>query len=206
MTSPQPPSWAQGLVALFVPARGRDGVLGDLLEEYHETQVPARGARGADRWYGRQAFGFLWRWCLPWGLLVSAIMIARDIYDLTLPTNDFRTRAAVTTYTCISVFAMGGFVAAWRSRRASSGLALGAVAALITCGIATVYALTAGAMLLNTAVAANPQAYAALVEANDVPIIPIIVLGALAGAIGGAIGKAIGRGSLPQPPRRVDLA
>jgi hypothetical protein len=172
-----------------VPARGRDGVLGDLLEEYSEAQLPARGARGADMWYLRQTFGFLWRWCLPCGLLVSAILIARDVYDLSFPTADFRTRAAVTTYASISVFAMGGFVAAWRSRRVLSGSVMGAVAALITCAIASLYALTAGAMLLNAASSANPQAYAALVETNDLPVIPIVILGVLAGSVGGAIGR-----------------
>jgi len=201
MTPGHPPGWAQSLLALFLPARGRDGVLGDLLEEYHEAQAPTRGAPGADRWYVRQVLGFVWRTCLPWGVLVSAVMIARDVYDLAAPTADFRTRAAVTTYLCISLFATGGFIAAWRSRRALSGTAVGAATALMTCVVASVYALTAGQLLLHSAFAADPQAYAPLVAADDIPIVPIVILGTLAGSIGGAAGRTIARGA-----RRIDLA
>jgi hypothetical protein len=189
MTSSQPPAWAQAVLSLFLPARGRNGVLGDLLEEYREAQLPARGAPGANMWYLRQAFGFIMRGSLPWALLACAIFIGRDILDLTLPTNDFHMRAVVTTYASISAFAMGGFVTAWRSRRAWSGTALGAIAAVITAVIATVYALTAGQLLLNAAFAANPRAYAALVRAADVPVVPIIIVGVLAGSIGGGIGR-----------------
>ena len=201
MTPTHPPGWAQSLLALFVPARGRDGVLGDLLEEYHDAQAPARGAAGADRWFVGQVLGFVWRACLPWGVLVSAVMIARDVYDLTAPTADFHTRAAVTTYLCISLFAAGGFVAAWRSRRVLSGTALGATTALMTCVVASVYALTAGQLLLNSAFAADPGTYAPLVETADIPIVPIVILGVLAGSIGGAVGRMFGHGA-----RRIDLA
>jgi len=201
MTPANPPGWAQSLLALFVPACGRDGVLGDLLEEYHEAQLPKRGADAANRWYVRQVFGFVWRACLPWGALVSAVMIARDVYDLALPTANFHTRAAVTTYLSISLFATGGFVAAWRSRRALSGTALGAATALITCAVASVYALTAGQLLLNSAFAADPWAYAPLVETADIPIVPIVILGILAGSIGGVVGRTFSRGA-----RRIDLA
>lgn len=195
MTSPQPPSWAQALLALFVPWRGRDALLGDLLEEYRETQLPARGARGASVWYARQLVGFSGRWCLPWGLAASAIMIARDMYDLSLPTFDFRARAAVTTYACISLFAMAGFVAGWRARRALSGAAVGVGAALIACAVTTLYALTVGALLLHAAYSANPVAYAPLVETADLPLIPILILGTAAGSIGGAVGRLLNRSS-----------
>lgn len=191
MTQAHPPSWAQRLLVLFVPARGRDAVLGDLLEEYREAQFPARGAREADRWYVRQVSGFLWRWCLPWGLIVSAMMIGRDGYDLARPTADFHTRAAVTTYACVSLFAMGGLMAGWRARRALSGTVLGAVAALIACGVITLYALTVGQILLGAAFSSDPKAYAALVETADVPIVPILILGTLAGSVGGGIGRLL---------------
>jgi hypothetical protein len=176
-------------------------VLGDLLEEYHEAQAPARGAAGADRWYVRQVLGFVWRACLPWGALVSGVMIGRDVYDLALPTHDFHTRAAVTTYLCISLFATAGFMAAWRSRRVLSGTAVGATTALFTCVVASLYALTAGQLLLHWAFAADPRAYAPLVEAADIPIVPIVILGTLAGSIGGAVGRTFARGA-----SRIDLA
>lgn len=195
MRSPEPPAIAQVLLEFFVPARGREGVIGDLVEEYRDAQVPARGEAGADWWYVRQTLGFLWP-CLTWGLLVSAVMIARDLYDLARPTTDFHTRAEVTTYACVLLFALGGLFAAWRSHRALSGAALGAIVGLMTCAIAVLYALTAGQLLLHTAAAANPEAYAALVETADIPIVPIMIIGIVTGTIGGLAGKLIGsRGS-----------
>src|SRR5262249_12373006 len=101
----------------------------------------------------------------------------------------------------ISLFATGGFVAAWRSRRALSGTALGATTAMMTCVVASVYAVTAGQLLLHSAFAADPRAHGPLVEAADIPIVPILILGVLAGSIGGAIGSTVGRGA-----RRIDLA
>ncbi|MBW3534338.1 MAG: ABC transporter permease [Gemmatimonadetes bacterium] len=49
-----PPRWARWLVAVTAPPRDRDVMLGDLDEE-HEARVAAGDARGARRWYGRQA-------------------------------------------------------------------------------------------------------------------------------------------------------
>ena len=189
MTTPEPPALAQVLLEFFVPARGRDAVIGDLLEEYQERQVPSRGVTGADWWYVRHTVGFVWRPCVAWALLISGVMIGRDFYDLALPPADFRTRATVTTYTCVSLFVLAGFAAAWRSRRALSGTTLGAIVALIVCVVESLYALTAGRMLLNSAFAAHPQAYAPLVETADIPIVPILALGILAGTVGGAIGR-----------------
>ena len=197
---PQPQSWALALLSLFLPARGRDGILGDLLEEYHETQLPARGAAPANRWFVRQMLGFLWRASLPWGLLVSALMVGRDILDVTIPTSDFRLRAAVTTWTCISLFTAGGLYAGWRAQRTLSGTVVGFVAAVIACVISTLYA-SAAVLLARPTITGDALAYRGLVEALDVPVVPILILGVLAGTIGGGIGR--GAGSMPSSKERM---
>ena len=185
---PVPPFW--DLLPLFLPARGCDGILGDLLEEYHETQLAARGSSGANRWFVRQMLGFVGRACLPWGLLVSAIMVGRDILDVAVPTSDFRLRAAVTTWTCISIFGAAGIYAGWRAQRVLSGTAVAVVAAIMTCVISTLYA-AAAVLLTRPTITGNALAYRGLIEALDVPVVPILILGMLAGTIGGGIGRGL---------------
>ena len=185
---PEPPSWAQGLLALFLPARGRDGILGDLHEEYHETQLAARGTSGANRWFVRQTLGFVWRASLPWGLLVSAIMVGRDILDVAVPTSDFRLRAAVTTWTSISVFGATGLYSGWRTQRVLPGTAVAIVAAIMACLSDTLGGFVA-LVLVRPMITGDALAYRGLMEALDVPVVPMLILGTLVGTIGGGIGR-----------------
>jgi hypothetical protein len=183
-----PPFW--DLLPLFLPARGRDGILGDLLEEYQETQLAARGTAGANRWFVRQTLGFVWRACLPWGLLLSAIMVGRDILDVASPTSDFHLRAAVTTWASISAFGAAGLYAGWRAQRVLSGTGVAVVAAIMTCAIDTLYGFAA-VLLVRPIITGDALAYRGLFEALDVPVVPILFLGALAGTIGGGIGRGL---------------
>src|SRR5262249_58421274 len=101
-----PPAWAQVLVTLFVPAARRESIVGDLMEEYHEAQVPEHGASSADWWYIRQAAGFLWRAAAPWAGAVGLMLALREAIDATVPTADnFHFRAAVSTYLAFTIFA-----------------------------------------------------------------------------------------------------
>jgi hypothetical protein len=52
-----PPDWSERLLRSLLSDRDRDTVSGDLLEEYREIAVPARGPRGARWWYRRQVAG-----------------------------------------------------------------------------------------------------------------------------------------------------
>ena len=189
-SQPPAPPWSVGFLALFLPARGRDGILGDLLEEYHETQLPARGVNGADWWFARQTFSFLWRMCLPWGLLMSATLVDRDIFDVAMPTSDFRLRSVVTTWAAISVFGAAGIYAGWRAQQVLSGTAVAIVVAIMACVISTLYALAA-VLLAGPTIAGNALTYSGLMEALDVPVVPILILGTLAGTIGGGIGRGL---------------
>lgn len=56
-----PPHWAESWLRLLLPARDREAVSGDLLEEYRDTVRPARGGLRADAWYIAQVCGFAWR-------------------------------------------------------------------------------------------------------------------------------------------------
>jgi hypothetical protein len=189
-----PPQWAQSLLPLVVSARDRESVPGDLLEEYRETQLPARGPAGADRWYTRQVLSFLWGATRWGGLALGLVFSVRTYIDVTAPTNDYRQRAMVTTYIAFSVLAVIGFRAAWRSGRVASGTVVAASASLLASGIAFLCPMVLTLVLWNR-VHSDVAASAALIEGYDVPV-PIIFLAAcVMGSLGGGIGKGLGRAS-----------
>jgi hypothetical protein len=193
-----PPAVAQALVAVLVPADRRDGILGDLLEEYRETQRPERGEAGADRWYVRQAAGFVWRAAAPWAVAFGLAMAARECLDATVATTDnYHVRSAVSTYLAFVIYAAAGLNAGWRSRRLESGfvvsLVMTTVATLMT--LATVFAVAA----LQAAGSAGILPSYAISDGLDIPVPFMLILGGVFATIGAAIGKA-GR-SMP----RVDV-
>jgi hypothetical protein len=194
-----PPRWAQSLLGLLVPHRTRDGILGDLLEEYREGHVPARGVAAANRWYVRQVLGFLWQACAPGGVMLGLLLSARDVMDLAMPTQDYRLRAAVSTYLAFSVFSAIAIHAGWRSRHALAGLVvcMGAAAIGSIVGFATPAVLS---VLMWSEVQRNPAAAVALRESFDVPVHMLFAIAIVFGSIGGGIGRgarSVTRTSLP---------
>ena len=71
--SAQPPRWAAALLASLLPSSEAETVLGDLIEEYRDAVLPARGRRQANIWFVRQVAGFAWRAPVVWGLVVAAL-------------------------------------------------------------------------------------------------------------------------------------
>ena len=180
MTS-HPPSWAQSLLASIVPARHRDGIAGDLLEEYHEVQLPRRGPAAADGWYVRQVLLFLWRAARWWGLALGALIVMRDALDVYVPTNDYYARSAWTTYSALTIYAACGLRAGWSYGRILSGTVMGIAAAMI----ASLAGLLSPLLFLN-AISARGELW----EILDVPVPFLLVFGAVLGSVGAAIGRA----------------
>lgn len=58
MTPPEPPRWLERTLLLFLSARDRDTISGDLLEQYREEQLPRLGSTWANVWYLRQSMSF----------------------------------------------------------------------------------------------------------------------------------------------------
>jgi hypothetical protein len=56
---PAPPHWLETLLLRSLPARDREIISGDLLEEYREVRLPRLGALRANLWYARQLISFL---------------------------------------------------------------------------------------------------------------------------------------------------
>jgi hypothetical protein len=59
MRKKMPPLWAEALLRGLLRQRSRDAIVGDLLEEYRESAIPAAGTFRADIWYIRQVFSFV---------------------------------------------------------------------------------------------------------------------------------------------------
>ena len=188
--TPAPPDWAQTLVSMLVPAKTRESVLGDLLEEYRDERVPADGEQAADRWYARQALGFLWSASLPVALATSGNLSARLLLDIVMapPARDFHDRALITTFVAMGIFALFGF----RLGRSTGRMLGAAVVALVGTAIATVlaYAFTLAFMGVE-ALLLHPDAgtWAALVEGLDIPAPVIAAVGLALASAGASIGR-----------------
>ena len=191
--TPQPPAWAQALVSLLVPARDRDSISGDLLEEYRETVVPQRGSRAANAWYLRQVAGFMWRACLPFGVALGATLAVREVIDATIPTTDnYHYRAAVTTYLAFGIYSLTGLHFGWRTDRTLSGGVVATAVTIVAIAMA-VTTLVATTALLSAGVIDRVPSYEGLREGLDVPIAPMLAVGGVFGTLGAAIGRALRR-------------
>jgi len=179
---PSPPAWAESLVALLAPARGRDAIAGDLREEYSDVAV-SRGAPAAGRWYARQALGFIRQAALLPGLALGFGLGGRMLLDVVTPRDDLAARAAMTTYLAILIFALAGFRITYRTHRTASA----ALVAVIMTAIATViqFATAFLATLAAGPLPADSVTARALQEGFDVPVIPMVVIGVLAASLGG---------------------
>lgn len=187
---PNPPAFAQALIAALVPEPRRDNIIGDLLEEYRETQVPERGGTGADWWYVRQAAVFLWRAAGPWAVAFGLMLALREILDATVPTTDnFHFRAALCTYLAFTIYASAGLSTGWRSRRVASGLVVSLVMTIVATMMGVAAAL--GVAALRSAGAMHVAAsYYGLNKGLDVPVLFMITIGGGLSTIGAAIGKS----------------
>jgi hypothetical protein len=64
MIEKAPPRWLERMLLHFLPARDRETISGDLLEEYREEQVPRLGSLRANVWYLRQTLSLISVWDL----------------------------------------------------------------------------------------------------------------------------------------------
>jgi len=188
-----PPRWAEWLLRLTLKRTDRESVSGDLLEEYRDTVIPARGQTAADVWYLRQVAGFMWRATWVWAVLFSGAFVIRQAVDFFIPTHEFYVRSLWTTYTAIALLAATSFWSAWRSGSFVAGI----VITIVMTQIAAVLSV-AGVTLLLT-IWHDPATLKAaadsggIEEAYVMPFImsvPALIVGTLAGAIGG-VGRRI---------------
>ena len=182
-----PPVWAEALLRIFLRPEVFSSFSGDLLEQYRDSVLPARGLKAADRWYLAQVAGLILRKSLPWSALFAAAYVVRMALDWLVPTAHFETRALISTAIAAAILLASGFFTSWKS---GSFLA-GAAAGLATTAIATLLSVAGTSLLL--AIWHDPRTMAAIAgsgglsEALFLPawlVIPGVVIAGLGGILG----------------------
>lgn len=188
MMTPAPPAWADAWLQLLLPARDRETVSGDLMEEYRENVRPRSSKLAADVWYLGQVGRFAWRQAL-WALALAAIFEGRTAYDWFAPTTNFQARSDVTTYLMISTLLVIGASTTLRTRSFKAGM------------ISTLSALI-GSAVLCTAMTSflywnwrSPDLIAAIKQSgglSEVFALPLLLIvpGTIVGAIGASFAAA----------------
>jgi hypothetical protein len=189
-----PPAWSEALLRIFLRPEVFLSFSGDLLEQYRDSVLPARGLRGADRWYLAQVAGIVLRKSLPWAALFAAAYVARMALDWLWPTNHFETRAQVSTAIAAAILLASGFGTSWKSRSFLAGAAAG----LATTATATVLSMAGIALVL--AIWHDPRTMTAIAgsgglsEAFFLPVwlmLPGTVIGGIGGLVGAGARRAV---------------
>jgi hypothetical protein len=122
-----PPRWAEALLRLFLKPEDRESVSGDLLEEYREAIVPARG-KSADNWYVRQVGWFLLRASWLPGMLVGAALVIRYLFDTLVPVTNYVQRSTIMSNAIMAVCLLAACRMSLRTRSVRAGLLTAVVA------------------------------------------------------------------------------
>jgi hypothetical protein len=192
-----PPAWAEGLLRLVLRVEDRESVSGDLLEEFRQSIVLARGVR-AGAWYVRQVAAFVLRATWAWGALVGAICVWRYLLDTLVPIHYtphvIAFRSAVMSWALMATFSGCGAWHAWRTRHLRAGVLLAVIAATIGG-----YLGMAGT-LVSLAISHGPETMAAIEGSGGLfegfpgaPVLLMIValVTSIPGAIAGRLAAAI---------------
>jgi hypothetical protein len=185
MMVPAPPAWADTWLRLLLPARDRETVSGDLMEEYRENVRPKSSKLAADAWYLGQVSRFAWRQAL-WSVVLAAIFEGRTAFDWFVPTTNFKPRSDLTTYMMISTLLVIGASSAMRTRSFKAGV-VSTLSALI--GSAVICSAVTSLMYWSwrsPALLVAIQQSGGLAEVFTLPIF-VIVPGTVVGAIGASV-------------------
>jgi hypothetical protein len=185
----RPPRWAEAILRLLLKPEDRDSVSGDLLEEYSDTIVPARGS-AADRWYLRQVGSFLVRASWVWGAVMGGALVVRYLFDTLAPVTDYRMRATVLSYTILAACLSAGFGTAWRTRSMRAGVLTSFTAAAMGALLSIAGAGVMLAIWHDPATLEEWRRSGGLDETFiDVPL-QVVALGVAIGIVGAVLGKA----------------
>ncbi len=185
-----PPGWAEVLLRAFLTPGDSDSVSGDLLEQYRESVLPARGGRRADLWYVTQVLGFVWRSARLWAAFFAAAFLARTALDWLMPATDFHARSNVSTLLGAGIVLLAGFWAASRSGSFAAGPVIGVATAAIAAPIEVLGAVTLLARWHDPITIAAIRGSGGLEEVLTLPFLmalPAIVLSTIGGTLGAAV-------------------
>ena len=185
MTDKTPPQWADLWLRSLLPARDRETVSGDLIEEYRENIRPQRSQLAADLWYVGQVSRFAWR-IFAWAAVLAALIVTRNAYDWFVPAVDFARRAEMTTLMVFATLLVIGASSALRTQSVVAGAAATASALTLSAAICTI---AHGLIYLQWGNAAAIANSGGLAEVFTLPF-TMIFPGTLIGWIGAALARA----------------
>ena len=182
--------WTTEVLALFLPPDEAETVSGDLVEEYHDSILPAVGKAHADLWLARQVAGFVWRAPLAWGLIVAACMSGRFAIDTFAPPADYGPRSFVTTWAAILIYLSAAAWSSHRTGRISSGLLVAAAAHGIGWSLNGVVTIA----IFVAAIRSQPEmvrVFEATGGWDEIWFLPVMMLPVVLalGSVGGAFGR-----------------
>ena len=192
--SGRPPGWAAALLEWLLPSGEAETVAGDLIEEYRDEVLPARGERQANIWFIRQVAGFAWRTQVVWGLLVAIFIAGRFVLDTFAPPASYAQRSFFTTWSSILLYLLAGAWGAWRTGRARAGILVAVCAHAIgwTVSIAITGAIFVGVIRNDPKMLNLFQETGGWGEQWFLPLmlLPfVLVLGSLGGVCGRSLAK-----------------
>jgi len=183
-----PPRTADAVLRMILAPQDFQTVSGDLLEEYRERILPARGKYRADLWYVGQVAGFAWRANKTWAGVLGGAVVARTALDWLVPTADFNARSTISTAVSAGIFVSAGFWAALRNSSFRAGTLAGVATALMAAVISILGATLLLAIWHDPPTLAAIEASGGLSETYTLPIL-LVVPGALLSTLGGLLSR-----------------
>jgi hypothetical protein len=205
-----PPRVAEWLLRLVLSDRDRETISGDLLEEYRDAVLPARGINAAQWWYRHQVAGVLWRLGrapLAAGALFGAGLGAWNLIETARHPlgEDDGASMLLGVAAVLTVWVAGAAAAAWRTRPVVRGLTAGVLLGVATLFVFHIAAVARVLVFVDTIQGrddwqnlvaryhasgfATLRAYALYEYVRLTP--GVLAIGAVAGAVSGAVGGAI---------------
>jgi len=214
MYDQRPPRWIEKLCRLLLPARDRDAVSGDLLEEYREAVLPARGRFRANLWYVRQVASLVRG--VTWGVVLGLAFGGWILVDTAIDPLGDDTVAAVGGMFGLLVLLLGvpGFMAGRRGARWVDAVMAGLVAGTVTMTLFNLLGIIRVNLFLDVIRQRSDweamiqgfkgsgyeslRAYANAVYFRQLLVLPVV--GALSGAVTATISYALARVGRFTPP------
>ena len=131
-TRSTPPEWMENLLRSLLRDRDRDTVTGDLLEEYQQVVLPARGRLRADIWYLRQTLSFVSS--VTFGLVIGTVFgVYNLVHTMLAPLADDTVPALIAFYgPMFLMWGFAGFAACSRRGRFTDALKSAVVVGTMT--------------------------------------------------------------------------
>ena len=181
-------------------------VIGDLIEEYREVVLPARGRSRAALWFVGQLLSLIRPWM--WGLLLGIALGAMNLISTVIAplAEDEPPAVLALAVAVLGAWTVIGFVAGRRRLDITDSVKAGALAAVITTGIFSAANLTRKVLfldiikhrsdwqglLLRFEASGSPDLKSFVVSEHLHGLIGGVLFSVLIGAVCGAIGGAVG--------------